>query len=48
MAEEVLRMIAKHRPLGDEEFLTMYDKYFTPDEEESLSLADIKLVKRFS
>ncbi len=41
LAEEVLHMVAKHRPRDAEGFLSLYAKYFTPDEEEELSPTDI-------
>jgi hypothetical protein len=48
LVEEVLHMVAKHRPRDAEGFLSLYAKYFTPDEEEELSPTDVLYVKRFS
>ena len=41
-------MVAKHRPRDAEGFLSLYAKYFTPDEEEELNPTDIQDVNRFS
>ena len=48
LAEEVIHIVAKHRPRDAEGFLSLYAKYFTPDEEDELSHADVLYVKRFS
>jgi hypothetical protein len=34
-------MVAKHRPRDAEGFLSLYAKYFTPDDEEELNPTDI-------
>lgn len=48
LADEVLMIIAKYRPKNHEDFLKLYEKYFTPDDEECLGDQEKRQIKRFS